>query len=140
MHVDDEDVGDPSDVCIGLVDDHHPLHCPVTPALKQEDLGVGCRQFSAACFCNESKNDGAGLEHLAGMSEFGFADLNGHLDPDEVMMRAKTAGVLTKPNRDRLANLTIKIVGVVENQTVEAMKAESDKKRKTPAKEVGGAL
>lgn len=134
MHVDDEDVGDPLDDCIGLVDDHYPLHCPVTPALKQEDLGVGCRQFSAAYFYNESKNDGAGLEHLVGMSKFGFPNLNGYLDPDEVMMYAKTAelaGVLTKPNRDRLANLTSKIVDVVKNQTVEAMQAESDKKRKT---------
>lgn len=53
-----------------------------------------------------------------------------------IMMRAKSAelaGVLTKPNRDRVANLTRSIVGVVKIQTVGKMKVESHRKRRKQA-------
>jgi hypothetical protein len=93
-----------------------------TPVSIIEDVGTGRQHNNAAFFFNEKKQSGGGLKYLVGMSRFGMPNLAGDLDDDEVAMYAKTAELashLTKPNRDRLANLTKSIQDVVTKQTVE---------------------
>jgi hypothetical protein len=106
------------------------------PIHQLEDLGTGCRHNSAAYFFHESRRHGAGLEFLVGRSRFGLSCLaGGELDSDEVKMYAQTAelaGSLTKPNRDRLANLTSSICDVVQKQAVEEMEVLEGKKERRP--------
>jgi hypothetical protein len=100
---------------------------------RPDDIGVGPGANSAAYFYHEMRTEGAGLEYLVGRSRFKNSCLSGQLDPDEVMMYAKTAELashLTRPNRDRLANLTKSIVDVVQKQTVEENEVMSGKRER----------
>lgn len=106
----------------GLEEPPLPSQHLYQPVVRPEDIGVGCRENSAAFFYHESKTPGAGLEYLVGKSRFKNPCLAGELDQNEVMMYAQTAELasnLTRPNRDRLANLTKSIVDVVQKQTLE---------------------
>ena len=107
----------------------------VTTVLKQSDIGIGCRETSAAYFFNENKVKGGGLDYLVGMAKWGLPNLHGCLDKDEVSMYAKTAefaSKLTKPNRHRLANLTKQICDVVKKQTIEGIEVSSGSRPPRP--------
>ena len=108
----------------------------VTPVLRQSDTGIGRRKKNAACFYEENKAAGGGLDCLVGVAAFDVVDLDpGTLAKDEVSMHANTAafaGQLSRPNRDRLANLTKQICDVQKKQTLEEVDVLAGKRERPP--------
>jgi hypothetical protein len=128
---DNESLGEPAFLATD-VNQNLPV---ILPIKRVADIGTGTRHNNAAYFFNESQRPGGGLEYLVGMSKFGMTDLAGELDPAEVKMYVQTAemaGILTRPNRDRLAQLTKSICDVVENQTKEELEIQAGTKPRRP--------
>ncbi len=116
-----------------VVDPDTPIYCPATKVEKKEDIGVGCRGHNGAYFFHENKKEGDGLKYMVGMSNFQLPNLAPDLDHEEVMMYAQTAQLasdLTRPQRDRLANLTSTIVDITTKQTIEQMEVLSGKRER----------